>query len=114
MAKRIDGELPGSPPMTGVSTAHYSRNQKLYLDDFKELTASKLMHPHVNTAVCGNLFGSSPHDLITGSNSMCTGNSTWQTESARAWSSKSYLDAIDSSSSGMRCEQTIYDAKYVN
>ena len=143
MAKRIDGELPGLPPMTGVTTAHYSRNQQLYLDDFKEATASKLMHPFVNTTVCGNLIDSSPHNLITGSNFAAAivannGKSLWQSESSLAYTSKSYLNARHESSSGLRCEQTIvgrshppvhprtrrfltcalrlrqYDAKYVN
>lgn len=119
MAKRIDGELPDSPPMTGVMTAHYSRNQRLYLDDFKEITASRVMHPYVNTTVCGNLIDSSPHNLITGSNFAAAlvsnnGKSLWQSEASRAWNSKSYLNARHASSSGLRCEQAIYDAKYVN
>ena len=40
MLKHIDGELAGSPPMVGVTTMHYSRNQQIYLDDFKEVRPS--------------------------------------------------------------------------
>lgn len=120
MLKHIDGELPGSPPMTGVTTHHYSRNQKLYLDDFKEVTANKVMHPYVNTTVCGNQIDSSPHNLITGTNYAppmavsSNGMSLWQSESSRAWNQKSYLNTVSRQTCGMRTDQLVFDAKYVN
>ena len=89
MQKHIDGELGGSPPMVGVTTMSFSRNQQLYLDDFKEansspialatvlprpaassqqplpspsqVNANKIMHPYLTM-----VGDSSPHNLITG------------------------------------------------
>ena len=86
MQKHIDGELGSSPPMVGVTTMSFSRNQQLYIDDFKEarrpdsachrpaqpsshqplplpsqVNANKIMHPYLTM-----VGDSSPHNLITG------------------------------------------------
>jgi len=117
MLKHIDGELPGSPPMTGVTTHHYSRNQQLYLDDFKQVTANRVMHPYVTTTVCGNQIDSSPHNLITGTAYAPVGSAaggTWMSESARQFPPKNWLSALGQNTGGLRTEQLIFDAKYVS
>lgn len=98
--------------MVGVTTMSFSRNQQLYLDDFKEVHANRIMHPYLTM-----VGDSSPHNLITGTAfaPVIRGNSSlWQSESSRSYQPKDYLSTIQSSSGGMRSEQLIFDAKYVS
>lgn len=112
MLKHIDGELAGSPPMVGVTTMSFSRNQHLYLDDFKEVNANKIMHPYLTM-----VGDSSPHNLITGTAFAPVSrgsNSLWMSEASRQYQEKSYLNTIGGCAGGLRCEQLVFDAKYVN
>jgi hypothetical protein len=51
--------------MKGVSSYPYSRNQLLYLKDFRVLVAGTITHPYMVTAGKG---ASTPHDVLSGSN----------------------------------------------
>ena len=53
------------PAMNGVSSYPYSRNQLLYLKDFRVLVAGTITHPYMVTAGKG---ASTPHDVFSGSN----------------------------------------------
>jgi len=61
--KTIDGEY--GPAMTGVTSYPYSRNQLLYLTDFRVLVANTITHPFMATT--GFNTSSTPHDLLAGS-----------------------------------------------
>jgi len=52
--------------MQGVTTYPYSRNQLLYLQDFRVLVASTITHPFMATTAFN--VASVPHDLLAGMN----------------------------------------------
>lgn len=60
--KSIDGEY--GPAMQGVTTYPYSKNQLLYLEDFRLLVANTITHPYMATT-SGNQ-SSVPHGLFSG------------------------------------------------
>lgn len=103
--KTIDGEY--GPAMSGVTTYPYSRNQQLYLADFRCLVANTITHPFMATT--GFNVGSVPHDLLAGSNfdddKMGGFERKWRSECRNAYTKKSIVESKTASACGVRSEQ---------
>lgn len=96
----IDGD--SGPAMIGVSSYPYSATQRNYIDDFEMLVASTITHPYIGST-CFNK-GSSPHNLMRGSN-FAPSYDIFQSTAARSWVPKSYKQAFNTKASGVRSEQ---------
>jgi len=102
--KNIDGEL--GPKMIGVTTYPYSNPQRQYLQDFRALAAKTITHPYIATA--GNNAGSSPHDLLAGTNfddDRFSAQKKWRSEAARSYIKKSIVESKGAYGCGIRSEQ---------
>ena len=67
LQKAIHGET--GPAMIGVTNFAFSPQQKLYIDDFEQVTAGALTHPF--TSITSFNVGSAPHNLLTGAANPC-------------------------------------------
>jgi len=102
--KNIDGEL--GPKMVGVTTYPYSHPQRQYIQDFRALAAKTITHPYIATA--GNNTGSSPHDLLSGTNfddDRFSAQKKWRSEAARSYIRKSHVESKAAYGCGIRSEQ---------
>ena len=87
--------------MIGVTTYPYSIPQSVYRQDFETLVASTITHPYISMTTFNQ--GSSPHNVLTGSNFGAT-HSYFETESMRSYKPKSYHEAFNTKASGIRSE----------
>lgn len=105
MDETIDGDR--GPAMVGVTSYPYTRAQRYYLEDFRALVASSIDHPFMATTAFNK--SSVPHELLSGSNydddRMGGIGKKWSSEYKRSFPIKSYVEAKNASSSGVRSEQ---------
>ena len=93
------------PPMIGVIAYSLSRSEKMYQQEFEQMVAAKIDHPYTMTNGFG--IGSAPHNLITGSNyeERRIGDYELCSQYAKDFTPKSYSEASNMKSSGVRSEQ---------
>lgn len=103
LQKAIDGDT--GPAMIGVSSYPYSRPQSAYKEDFEMLVASTITHPYIRTTDMTE--GSSPHNLLTGSNFAPTYD-YWASEYKRTYQAKSYKQSFNAKAMGLRSEEMLF------
>uniref|UniRef100_A0A6T7X3T7 Uncharacterized protein n=1 Tax=Prymnesium polylepis TaxID=72548 RepID=A0A6T7X3T7_9EUKA len=94
-------------PKIGVSTYPYKVHERLYKEDVVGVVAARLGHPHLSTF---GPSGSVPFNVLSNS-AADTGTTGWMTESQRAYTAKSLLEAKNGPISGVRTEQTTGDVR---
>jgi len=91
------------PPMSGVTTYPHGRSQKLYEEEFEQLVAATLTHPF--TSITAFNCGSVPHNLITGTAFAERRGHWFNSEYARSYQKKSYVESFNMKANGLRCEE---------
>jgi len=105
LQKAIHGDT--GPAMIGVTNFAFSPQQKMYIDDFEQVTAGSLTHPFCS--ITSFNVGSAPHNLLTGSAFADTGTAKaldrLRSEYARSYLRKSYVQAFNQKANGLRSEE---------
>ena len=107
LQKEIEGHF--GPALIGVSTYPYSASQRYYLEDFQASVKSSISHPY--TAVTGFNIGSSPHELLRGSNfdeDKLGNEQKWLSESKRQFVPKDAYEAFLKPARGLRSEEMMF------
>ena len=89
----------------GVIKYPYSTAQKLYLNDFRAISAGQVTHPYVNTTTAG--AGSIPFNILSGSNfddDKVNGAKNWHSESFREFVPMSLTASAKVQGTGVRSE----------